>query len=153
MAKEQVIFIGIVAVIVAITLGVFYMNGMLLPASQPAGGQVPGSNLTFTAQAVSDADYLTFRYIPAVIMPGPVTATYQLQKDGKAVISDKKIFDSVTPDNPIEIAIKKSDNGTYTTIMVLSDKGKNVLHQSSTSWYGSNATFSTNQAFSNVPTS
>jgi hypothetical protein len=143
MAKEQTIFIGIVVVIVAITLGVFYMNGMLFPASQLAGGQGHGSNLTFTAQAVSDENYLTFRFIPAVIMPGPVTATYQVQKDGKAVISDKKTFDSVTPDNPIEITIKRSDNGTYTAIMLLSDKGKNLLHQSSTSWYGSNATFST----------
>ena len=78
-------------------------------------------------------------------MPGPVTATYQVQKDGKALISDKKTFESVTPDNPIEIAIKRSDNGTYTAIMLLSDKGKNLLHQSSTSWYGSNATFSTNR--------
>ncbi|MEI7433624.1 MAG: hypothetical protein WCJ93_05150 [Methanomicrobiales archaeon] len=150
MEKEQGIFIGIVAVIVAVTLGLFYMNGMILPGSLQTGGQAVGSNLTFTAQVVSDENYLTFRYIPAVIMTGPVTATYQVQKDGKVLFSDKKIFDSVTPDNPIEIAMKRSDNGTYTMIMLISGKGKNLLHHSTTSWYGSNATSSTNPAASGV---
>ena len=48
----------------------------------------------------------------------------------KHVINDKKIFESVTTDNPIEIAMKRSDNGTYTMIMLISDKGNNLLHKS-----------------------
>jgi hypothetical protein len=144
MDKQNVLFIGIVALIVVITLGFLYVNGTLFPASLQIGGKTDVSNLTFKAEAVPDGNYLTFRYIPSVNMTGPVTATYQVQKDGKAIINDKKIFESVTPDNPIEIVMKQSDNRTYTMIMLISDKGKNLLHKSSTSWYGSNATYSTN---------
>ena len=146
MEKQHAIFIGIVVFIVAITLGLFSMNGMMAPESPRTGGLAGASNLTFRAEAVSDGNYLTFRYIPASNMTGPVTATYQVQKDGKALFSDKKIFESVMPDNPIEIVMNRSDNGTYAMIMMISDKGKNNVHTSITTWHGSNATYSTNPA-------
>ena len=146
MDKQNSIFIGIVAIIVIFAIGLFYMNGMMFPDSTKTGGQADTSNLSFRAETAVDASYLTFRYIPAGSISGPVTATYQAQKDSKALFSDKKIFASVSPDNPIESALKMSDNGTYTMIMLLSDKEKDLVHQSSTSYYGSNATSSTSQA-------
>lgn len=150
MEKQNAIFIGIVVFIVAITIGLFFMNGMMVPALPQAGGLAGASNITFRAEAVSDVNYLTFRYIPVANMTGPVTATYQGQKDGRTLFSDKKIFESVMPDNPIEIVMKRSDNGTYTMIMLISDKGKNNVHTSITAWYDSNATYSTNSALFNA---
>ena len=144
MQKQNLIFIGIVVLIIAITLGLFYTNGMMFPAALQTGRQADTSNLTIRAEAVTDGNYLTFRYIPAMNITGPVTATYQAQNDTRAIFTDKKIFDSVTPDNPVEIAMKRSDNGTYTMVMLISDQGKNNIHASTTTWYGSNATFSTN---------
>ena len=64
MEKQYVIFIGIVALIVAITLGFFYVNGTLFPASLETGGKTDVSNLTFKAEAVPDGNYLIFRYTP-----------------------------------------------------------------------------------------
>ena len=144
MEKQNVIFIGIVVLIIAITLGLFYTNGMMFPPALQTGGQADTSNLTIRAEAVTDGNYLTFRYIPAMNITGPVTAMYQAQNDTRAIFTDKKIFESVTPDNPVEIAMKRSDNGTYTMVMLISDQEKNNIHASTTTWYGSNATFSTN---------
>jgi len=146
MEKQNIIFIGIAVFIVAIALGLFYVNGMMFPASPQTRGQEDVSNLTFRAEAVLEDNYLTFRYIPATSITGPVTATFKAQQDTKALFTDKKIFESVTPDNPIEIAMKKSDNGTYSMIMLISDRGNNLVHTSTTTWYGSNATYSTNSA-------
>jgi hypothetical protein len=145
MDKQNIIFIGVVAVIVIFAFGLFYMNGMMFTNS---GQTVKGdaANLTFRVETAVDNSYLTFRYIPAGTISGPVTATYQTQKDSKVLFNDQKIFATVSPDNPIEIALKMSDNGTYTMIMLISDKGKNLVHQSSTTYYGSNATSSIKQA-------
>lgn len=146
MEKQNVIFIGIVVVIVVISLGLSYMSGMMFPAEPQAGA----SNHPIKAEVVADGNYLTFRYIPNDSMTGPVTAIYQVKNDTKTLFNDKKIFESVTPDNPIEIALKKSDNGTYTMMMLISDKRDNTVHTSITTWYGSNASFSTNPASLNV---
>jgi hypothetical protein len=146
MEKQNILFIGIAVFIIAIALGLFYMNGMLSTASPQTRGQEDVSNLSFRAEAVSDDNYLTFRYIPATSMAGPVTVVFKAQEDTKALFTDKKIFESVTPDNPIEIAMKKSGNGTYSMIMLISDRMNNLVHMSTTTWYGSNATYSTNSA-------
>ena len=128
MEKQFLVFIGIVAVIVAISLGFFLVNGTLFPTLE-VGGTTEVSNLSFKASAVPDGNYLIFRYTPSANVTGPFTATYQVQKDAKAIINDKKIFESVTPDNPIEIVIKQSDNGTYSMIMLITDNEKNLLHK------------------------
>lgn len=140
MEKQYQVFIGIIVVIVAITVVLFYMGGTSV--SQPGRNVSSGDNshYSFSADTYTDEKYLTFRYTPDTNITGPVTATYQVEKDNMALIRDKKIFESVSPGNPIEIVIKKSENGTYTTIMLISDGGKNLLHKSSTSWYASNAT-------------
>ena len=146
MEKQTVTFFCVAVIIVAVALGLFYVNGMMFPASPQTRGQEDVSNLTLRAEAVSDNNYLIFRYIPATNMTGPVTATFKAQQDTRVLFSDKKIFESVTPDNPIEIAMKKSDNGTYFMMMLISDRGNNIVHTSTTTWYGSNGTFSTNSA-------
>lgn len=145
MEKQNVIFIGIVVIIVIIAFGLFYSNGMMFPAQLQNSGQPGTKPPSFRAETAVEDSFLTFRYIPDGNISGPVTATYQAQKDSKVLFSDKKVFASASPDNPIEIALKTSDNGTYTMIMLISDKGKNLVYQSSTSWYGSNATSSTVQ--------
>jgi len=144
MEKQYAIFTGIVALIVAITLIFFYMNGMMFPTSLQKGGQGFTSNPTFKAETSLDGNYLTFRYTPDVNITGPVTTAYQVQKDAKVLFNDKKIFESVSPDNPIEIALNMSGKGNYTVIMLISDKEHNLLHQSSTSWPGVNANSSAN---------
>ncbi|MCX6698616.1 MAG: hypothetical protein NTV68_01610 [Methanomicrobiales archaeon] len=103
MEKQNVIFIGIVMFIIVITIGLFYTNGMMFPAVLQARGQADASNLSIRAEAVSDGNILTFRYIPAMNITGPVTATYQAQNDTRAIFTDKKIFESVTPDNPVQV--------------------------------------------------
>jgi hypothetical protein len=145
MEKQNVIFIGIVIIIVVIAFGLFYSNGMMFTSQSQNGGQSDLKSPSFRAETAVEDSFLTFRYVPDGNITGPVTATYQAQKDSKVLFSDKKTFASASPDNPIEIALKMSDNGTYTMIMLISDKGKNLIYQSSTSWYGSNATSSTVQ--------
>ena len=132
MERQFALFIGIVALLVAITLGFFYVNGTLFPVSPQTGGPGDVSNITFRSEPVTDENYLTFRYIPSANLTGPVTAVYQVQKDARAIISDKKIFESVTPDNPIEIVVKRSGNGTYSIIMQMTDGKGHILHKSTT---------------------
>ncbi|MCU0629905.1 MAG: hypothetical protein MUF37_01975 [Methanoregulaceae archaeon] len=145
MEKQNAIFIGIVAIIIIFLFGLFYLNGMMFPDSKQTG-QTDAAKLSFSVETAVDDAYLTFRYVPAGTISSPVTATYQAQKDSKVLFNDQKTFASVSPDNPIEIAMKMSDNGNYTMIMLISDKGKNLVHQSSTTYYGLNQTSSTNQA-------
>jgi hypothetical protein len=145
MEKQNVIFIGIVVIIVIIAFGLFYSNGMMFPAQSQNLGQSDSNHPSFRAETAVEDSFLTFRYIPDGNISGPVTATYQAQKDSNVLFSDKKTFASASPDNPLEITLKISDNGTYTMIMLISDKGKNLVYQSSTSYYGSNATSSTVQ--------
>jgi hypothetical protein len=142
MEKQNVIFIGIVVIIVIIAFGLFYSNGMMFPAQSQNTRPSDPTPPSFRAETAVEDSFLTFRYIPEGNISGPVTATFQAQKDSKVLFSDKKTFASASPDNPIEIALKTSDNGTYTLIMLISDKGKNLVYQSSTSWYGSNGTSS-----------
>ena len=152
MEKQYAIFIGIVAIIVAITLVFFYMNGMVFPTSLQTGGQGVTSNPTFKAETSLDGNYLTFRYTPDVNITGPVTAAYQVQKNAKALFNDKKIFESVSPDNPIEIVLNMSDKGNYTVIMLISDNEHNLLHQSSTTWSGVDANSSANAVPAGIKT-
>ncbi len=143
MEKQNAVFIGVVVIIVTIALGLSYMNGLMFSAVVQPGDQADTSNHIFRVEVVSGGNYLTFRYIPSVSMTGPVTAMYQAKNETSTLFSDKKIFGSVTPDNPIEIAMKKSDNGTYTMTMMISDKRNSIVYTGNTMWYGSNATFFT----------
>jgi hypothetical protein len=140
MDKQYLIPVGIIILVVALIIGLFFMNGMLVPAPVPGSSQNGAENLSFRPETVTETKYVTFRYIPDHNSTGPVNVMYQVQKDSQTVINDKKIFESVTPENPIEISLARPVNGTYSMSMQISDRKGNPFHKSITVWNASNST-------------
>ena len=119
-------------------------NGAAPVSPAPASVQ---PNLTFTVQAADEGNYTVFRYTPSANITGPVSTAYEVMQGTNRIISDQKIFDSVSQDNPIEISLKKQ-NGTYAVLMLIAGPDTNIVHKSMTTWDGSQMSSNTNISIS-----
>jgi hypothetical protein len=85
------------------------------------------SHSTFRQEITRDGNNSTFRFIPLVNVTGPLIVTYQMQEKGEAFISDKKIYNSVTSDNPVEIVVKQPSK-LFSMSVVISDKEGHIIY-------------------------
>lgn len=135
MEKSTLVHIGIIGIVIVLIILVsvtgipfLYNAPVATTCSQHSGSE----RILFISDVYGTEDSLTFRYIPKDEKPATYYSSYEVYEYGSPIISEhNKVYDDITPTNPIVINVSRQRNATYTMNMSIWDTDESCpLYQS-----------------------
>jgi len=119
--KNTLVHMGIIGIVIVLII-VMSVTGIPFPNNSPAATTCSAydglESILFRSDVYGTEDSLTFQYTPKDEKPATYYTSYAIYEYGSPIISEhNKVYDNITPANPIVINVSRKHDATYTMNM------------------------------------